>query len=205
MPVVRLLRLEGWSLQVLKKEKQVKFNDIMHDLETLGQTPGCVFFSIGAVAFNAEGLGKEFYTLINIGDCIDNGLFKEKSTEDWWAKQSPEARKELIAAEKSKVTLKKALTEYGKFIASVGAPKFIRIHGNGSDFDNAIVAAGCHAIGMPLPWQFWNNRCHRTNKAKGGRSLEPQRQGTYHNALDDAKHQARHAICLHEAGIKVFS
>jgi len=179
--------------------------DIMWDLETLGQTPGCVMLSIGAVAFDEKGLGKEFYCVVNTDDCKKAGLFTEDSTQAWWDDQSPEAREVLkqAANKKSSMPLKLALDKLTEFIASVGNPSSIRMHGNGSDFDNAILAVAYLKAGREVPWKFWNNRCHRTNKAKA-KGTEPKRQGTYHNALDDAKHQARHAIALNKAGVKVF-
>jgi hypothetical protein len=178
--------------------------DMMQDLETLGQTPGCIPLSFGGVMMGPKGLGNELYVVFNTADCEKAGLFKEQSTLNWWAEQSSEAREvmKLAANKKTSVPLKTGLTQIAEFVTANGA-RGLRVHGNGSDFDNAILAVAFYKAGMKLPWEFWNNRCHRTNKAKM-KGLEPKRQGTYHNALDDAKHQARHAIALAKAGIPIF-
>ena len=170
--------------------------NIMVDLETLGMTPGCVILSIGAVAFDRTGLGREFYKVVNSKSCLDAGLTTDQSTVDWWSRQSDDARKVLIEAGETDTTLGDALAEFGQFVREFG-PRTVKVWGNGSDFDNAILACAYKALGRQLPWQFWNNRCFRTLKnLKTG--VEPRREGTYHNALDDAKHQARHAIALYQ-------
>ena len=46
--------------------------------------------------------------------------------------------------------------------------------GNGSDFDNAILANAYRAIGQQQPWKFWNNRC----------SGPPCGRKAYHSALN---------------------
>lgn len=183
--------------------------DVQVDLETLGQTPGCVILSLGAVAFDPTKLGPEFYAVINTEDCLKYGLFKEDSTVQWWAGQSEQAREvlKLAANKKTSMPLKMALTKYFDYLKSdVGKPSMIRQHSCGAGFDLPIIAVAAHRVGLKLPTQFWNDRCHRTNKAKAPKSSEPKREGTYHNALDDAKHQARHAqILAREHGISVFS
>lgn len=181
-------------------------NDIMVDLETLGQTPGCIILSIGAVEFGPKGLGKEFYAVVNVADQKKAGLTTDPSTIEWWEKQTPQARQVLAQAnnKKESVSLKMALDQLQLFLQSCGNLRNIKVWGNGSDFDNAILAVAHKAALREIGWAFWNNRCFRTIKGMAPKSIEPRREGTYHNALDDAKHQARWAIELAEQGIKVF-
>ena len=169
---------------------------VMIDLETLGRRAGCSILSIGAVAFDpAKGLGEELYVVVNRQSCVDAGLHEDQDTLDWWEKQSQNARTVLQqSAEPGSLVLADALTQLTEYLDQFGAKK-AKVWGNGSDFDNAILTACYASIGKNIPWEFWNNRCYRTLK-----SLKPQikmaRQGTYHNALDDAKSQALHAIQL---------
>ena len=175
--------------------------DIMIDLETRGNGPGCVILSIGAVEFDAKGLGKEYYCVVNTADCKKAGLTDDPDTMEWWDKQSPAAREVLKLAEskKTSVPLKAALDGLTAFIQSCNNPASVRIHGNGASFDNAILAVAYKKALRELPWKFWNDRCHRTNKAKGARGSEPQREGVFHNALDDAKAQALAVIEAYKA------
>lgn len=168
-------------------------NHIMIDLETLGQTPGCSILSIGAVAFCPQigQLGAEFYTVVNRKSCLLIGLTEDKSTLEWWSRQSIEAKKVFGEAEASETSIEKALVDLAFFIRKFGGN--VRIWGNGADFDNAILAVCFQKIKQQLPWKFWNNRCFRTLKSFSPDVPMP-RSGTYHNALDDAKTQANAAI-----------
>jgi len=178
--------------------------DIMIDLETLGQTPGCVILSIGAVEFGAGGLGREFYAVLNTSSCEALGLHRDADTERWWNAQGEEAQRVLGEAAEGGDHAKYALQALNRFIFDNPA-RDVKIWGNGADFDNAILACAYRAAGLKPGWKFWNNRCFRTLKAQGPRSAEPARQGVYHHALDDAKHQARWAIELSEShGVRVF-
>jgi len=166
---------------------------VMVDLETLGRGAGCVILSIGAVVFDevTGELGHTFYTSISRASCLAAGLTEDESTVTWWSRQAPEAQQALRDAESLEApSLTNALMEFAAFLNIND-----EVWGNGSDFDNVILAAAYSATGMILPWKFWNNRCYRTLK-----NLRPEikleRIGTHHNALDDAKTQAAHAIQL---------
>lgn len=170
--------------------------DVMIDLETLGIKPGCSILSIGAVAFDPEvgKLGEEFYLVVNRESCRSAGLEEGQSTIDWWENQSLEAREVLSHAEEGGLTLGEAISKLTEYLTQFGLGR-VRVWGNGSDFDNAILAVCYDKLGEDVPWKFWNNRCYRTLKAinKGPRL---KREGIYHNALDDAKSQAQHALQL---------
>ena len=175
--------------------------DLMVDLETLGKTPGCVIMSIGAVFFDADSgeLGKEFYTVVNVASAEREGLLLDKETISWWGRQSSEARKVIDEAysEEKSISLRAALSQFREFCHEECVEADIRIWGNGADFDNAILACAFKAADLPPPQQHWNNRCFRTLKALVPAVGKMERRGTYHNALDDAKTQALHAIkCL---------
>lgn len=168
---------------------------VMIDLETLGRRAGCSILSIGAVAFDpTKGLGEELYVVVNRQSCVDAGLHEDQDTLNWWEKQNESAKTVLGHSTEGGLVLTDALAKLTEFLAQFGHKK-VKVWGNGSDFDNAILTACYAAIGQNIPWEFWNNRCYRTLK-----SLKPQiklaRQGTHHNALDDAKSQAAHAIQL---------
>lgn len=170
--------------------------DVMVDLETLGRRAGCSILSIGAVAFDAETgeLGPELYTVVKVASCEAVGLHSDPDTVAWWEKQSPEAQKVLKQARSTRgnKTLDKALTNFNEYLAQFD-PKVVRVWGNGSDFDNAILINCYAAANLTAGWEFWNNRCFRTLKGLAP-SVKLYRTGTHHNALDDAKTQALHAV-----------
>jgi hypothetical protein len=170
--------------------------NVMVDLETLGRRAGCSVLSIGAVAFDADTgkLGPEFYTVIKVASCEEVGLHTDPETVAWWEKQSPEAQKVLkqARAARGNKPLDKALVLFNEYLHQFGA-RSVQVWGNGSDFDNAILINLYAATGVKNGWEFWNNRCFRTLKNLAPQ-IKTERTGTYHNALDDAKTQALHAI-----------
>lgn len=163
----------------------------MVDLETLGRRAGCVILSIGAVHFDEYGVEDELYIVVNKKSCTEAGLHIDQDTLDWWEKQSPKARQVLKDAETEEaVLLADALETFGAFT------KGTKVWGNGADFDNAILYACYAAVGKDVPWPFWDSRCYRTLKNVHKGITAPKRQGTCHNALDDAKTQAEHAATI---------
>lgn len=172
--------------------------DVMIDLETRGAAPGCAILSIGAVGFSTTKLGPEFYKVVLTSSCHEAGLKDDESTMVWWRGQSEAARLVLLQAEDGAVAapLADALTAFHNWLAGHFGLAQVRIWGNGADFDNAILAYCYKAVGLELPWKFWHNRCFRTLKSLRTDIKGPKRVGTYHNALDDAKTQALHAMEL---------
>lgn len=176
---------------------------VMVDLETYGKRPGCPILSIGAVFFDPRSgeLGKEFYTVAD-KDQIMYALREDPETVDWWSKQSAEARRILDDPEVVRQPLGLSLLDFGAFLGQSYAARpgskapneYIKVWGNGADFDNAILQVAYGNTTLPLPWQFWNNRCYRTIKALRPGIKIDRAGGTHHNALDDAKAQARHLL-----------
>jgi len=106
----------------------------------------------------------------------------------WWAEQSEDAR--AIFNHPEAKPLPQVLAEFAAWL-----PKDSRIWGNGAGFDQPILAAAYRAVGIPLPWEFRNERCYRTLKALAP-DVKIRRTGTHHNALDDAVSQADHLKCI---------
>jgi hypothetical protein len=171
--------------------------NVMVDLETLGRTAGCVVFAIGAVAFGvSESVAdSSFYRVISVDSCIRAGLKVDDETMAWWSIQSDAGRDALETAMRGQVAgavdLEVALREFNSWLSSFGDD--VKVWGNGASFDNALLQSAYAAVRVEPGWKFWNDRCYRTLK-----SLVPHvaftRVGTYHNALDDARSQAQHAV-----------
>ena len=167
-------------------------NFCMLDLETLGTRPGDTILSIGACLFTPDkGITSEFYVTIDSVDSKNAGLRAQKSTLEWWAKQSPEAR---AAAFKGELSLMSALTQFRMWL---GDGKNTLVYGNGANFDNPLLCAAYRATKQDAPWPFWNDRCYRTIRAMFLKDTV-QRTGTYHHALDDAKTQTLQLIRMVE-------
>lgn len=170
---------------------------IMVDLETWGLTPGSDIRSIGAVVFDpvAGTLGDEFYVNVVSGNTL--GLTRDPDTEKWWLDQSASAQDALAV---KPVNIAVGLARFGDWLdwlpggACAPGPE-LRLWAHGSHFDEPILAAAYRAAKMTCPWHYRAPRDTRTiYEAAGGVDLPFE--GTPHNALHDAKHQAR---CVIEA------
>ena len=173
----------------------------MLDLETYGNTPGSMILSIGAIAFDyMEGrtASDGLYVVVN-GGGKDFGLHRDQGTVDWWKRQGTEARQVIELAKRAETStpLPQALDALDAYVAEHGGAD-CQVWGCGSDFDNALIRSAYRAVD-PLReprWAFWNNRCYRTLKSFFPQVPIDRRGGTHHNALDDARSQADHAIAL---------
>ena len=158
----------------------------MTDLETMGLRPTSAILSIGIVLFSKTEVLDTFYTPVSLKSCLEHGLTTDKSTEDWWARQSDVARKAWDTPDAPSLT--EALTAMTHWMRKHGTGRNATVWGCGSDFDNVLLSNAFRAIEAEQPWVYYNNGCYRTL-----RNLFPtepvQRVGTYHNALDDAMTQ----------------
>ena len=164
---------------------------VMLDLETMGVESNSVICSIGAVKFNVEDatMGEEFYCTINAESCVQHGLVFSKSTIEWWGKkENAEALKQL---RKDNIPLPEALINFTRWFGTKSLPTW----GNGAGFDNVLMDNAYKAVKLVRPWLPWDDRCYRTVKNLFT-VVPPERAGTYHNALDDAKFQTEHLLSI---------
>lgn len=161
---------------------------VMLDLETLGNKPGAVIVSVGAVKFGGGEIIDSFYERVDAESCVRLGLNMDVSTVLWWMKQNDEARKEIT---QPGVSIYEVLLRFSKWVNDIDAEMW----GNGASFDNVLLAAAYDKAYAMRPWKFFNDRCYRTVK-----NLHPEvpmnRGGVHHNALDDAKSQALHLMAM---------
>ena len=161
-------------------------NNVMVDLETMGTGPDAAIVAIGAVAFDpsTNTLGQEFYMVVDLESSVKAGLVMTAGTVMWWLKQADAAR---AALGRDTTPLDVALSAFQTWY-----PQGANLWGNGSDFDNVILASAYRAVGLRQPWPYHGNRCYRT--LKNLTPVDMVRVGVHHNALDDAKTQAQHAM-----------
>ena len=55
---------------------------VMLDLETFGTAPGSVIKAIGAVVFSPDGLGKQFYRIVDAQSCVRLSHRRNGAAED---------------------------------------------------------------------------------------------------------------------------
>lgn len=169
-------------------------DEVMLDLETLGQGNTAVITAIGAVRFNRQtklvDKHNGFYSLVDAQSCVDHGLKMDVSTVLWWMKQSDAARA-IYTNDKPKPALPDVLVALIDWYAGHDMPTW----GNGATFDNVILRNAFKVCNYETPWSYWNDRCYRTMKNEYP-TVKMARSGTHHNAYDDAVSQATHLIAI---------
>lgn len=160
--------------------------NVMLDLETFSTRSNAAIVSIGAVKFEDDKILDTFYCTIDAATCKAAGLHIDKETLAWWAQQSKEARDALLV---DNLPLEVALNKFTAWFGTKSLPTW----GNGAGFDNVIMENAYRAIGQKRPWLPWDDRCYRTVKNLFNIPID-KREGTYHNALDDALTQTKHLI-----------
>ncbi|EMV94517.1 exonuclease, partial [Escherichia coli] len=169
---------------------------LMIDLETMGTNTNAPIVVIGAVFFDPQTgeIGPVFYIVISLTDAMNTGAVPDGGTIEWWLKQSSEARAAILT---DQVKLKDALSQFREFINEYSDEKFVQVWGNGATFDNAILRTSYERLDIPCPWRYHNDRDVRTIVELGktidfdARTVIPF-EGVRHNALDDARHQAKY-------------
>jgi exodeoxyribonuclease VIII len=171
--------------------------DLSVDIESMGTAPGSAVVGIGACFFDAAGgqIGDAFYQAVNLASCVQAGLTMDPGTVVWWLQQSDQARMAIVA---STARIETALAEFSEWVHARCPRDAVRPWMRGPSFDGALLTVAYERVGIELPWFFWNERCHRTLTARNPSVEPPERQGTYHNAKDDAIHQARWLIAIAE-------
>ncbi|WP_309296170.1 exonuclease [Escherichia coli] len=167
------------------------------DLETMGTNPDAPINSIGGKFFDpATGeMGPEFSKTI---DAKTGGGTVDISSIEWWLVQSSEARSAILV---NQIPLDDALLQFREFISEHSDEKFVQVWGNGATFDNAILRRSYERQGIPCPWRYHNDRDVRTIVELGktigfdARTTIPF-EGVPHNALDDARHQAKYVSAI---------
>jgi hypothetical protein len=170
---------------------EIKMNDLMIDLETLGTDPETPVISLGAVFFDIEKktMGATFYMALDVDEQIKRGRKPTGSTLRWWMGQADAAKR--VFNEKAKPSLE-VLQTFSLWMKA-NNPK-AHVWGNGSTFDVSIMEHLYKMYGLECPWGYgkiMDLRTFRRFQGKGAKVVVP---GTAHNALDDAVGQAQYVL-----------
>lgn len=167
---------------------KTKERHAMLDIETLDTGPNAVVTSIGIAIFTLEkGVTEVMHCQLDYTTDIEGTI--SPSTLRWWLQQCPEAQRELHG----ETSIQDALTMVNGILRGCDT-----VWANAPTFDCTILRNLYRRHKAREPWHFRNERCCRTLYAIGLRFGigGVHREGTRHNALDDAIHQAQHAVTV---------
>ncbi|WP_434520743.1 3'-5' exoribonuclease domain-containing protein [Klebsiella variicola] len=186
-----------------EEDQPIHYVHVMVDLETMGKKHNAPIVAIGAVVFDpATGsIGESFYKVVCLESSVNWGAVIDPSTVIWWLKQSSEARSAIVNDDA--IPLQDALLQFREFVSDnvAGGSKKAQVWGNGASFDNSILRSSYDCIAEDYPWEYWNDRDVRTMVELGQAiSFDPKTtipfEGSRHNALADAIHQARYVSAI---------
>ncbi|HGL5794878.1 TPA: 3'-5' exoribonuclease [Klebsiella variicola] len=186
-----------------EEDQPIDYVHVMVDLETMGKKHNAPIVAIGAVVFDpATGsIGESFYKVVCLESSVNWGAVIEPSTVIWWLKQSSEARSAIVNDDA--IPLQDALLQFREFVSDnvAGGSKKAQVWGNGASFDNSILRSSYDCIAEDYPWEYWNDRDVRTMVELGQAiGFDPKTtipfEGSRHNALADAIHQARYVSAI---------
>lgn len=165
-------------------------NHFMIDIETMGTLPGSVILSIAAAHFSPTT--GEIYNSIHVRpdphDQERQGYRKDFDTIKWWMGQSQEAKTALFC--ERPIPFYDALYEVKNFFDRTPLQDGgERVWCRGPDFDAAHLNFAYQQQNIPLPWNFWESRCHRTFLETAGIDHKQFTATVAHDALEDVKMQ----------------
>ncbi|HCQ7057974.1 TPA: 3'-5' exoribonuclease [Klebsiella oxytoca] len=186
-----------------QEDQPIDYVHVMVDLETMGKKNNAPIVAIGAVVFDPVtcSIGESFYKVVCLESSVNWGAVIDPSTVIWWLKQSSEARSAIVNDDA--IPLQDALLQFREFVSDnvAGGSKKAQVWGNGASFDNSILRSSYDCIAEDYPWEYWNDRDVRTMVELGQAiSFDPKTtipfEGSRHNALADAIHQARYVSAI---------
>lgn len=164
--------------------------DVMIDIETFGNGKRATLVQIGAVYFNRETgeLGKEFEANIDARDSILCGSEIDADTVYWWLSQSKEAIEAITRG--PLMPLRQTMLDLYQY--TQGA-KSIWSH---ATFDFVIIQETFKMLNLkPLNYRIARDIRTLVDLASLKREdIIGGREGTHHNALDDAKFQVKYCV-----------
>lgn len=155
--------------------------DVTVDLETCSLSPTAAVMSLGAVAwkrygnespFFDEGDGvlrnSTFFAHVDLRSMFINGFAFDKSTAEWWSKQSDEAKAALLDSDNEESPCQPIdvvvndLFGWIAYIKKKLGDDELCLWAQGTDFDVAVLRYICYKLGIKFEIKHTSLRDHRT-------------------------------------------
>lgn len=166
--------------------------NIMVDLETASTRENAAILSWAMVPFFTDGKKfegmEDFYRVVSLTSCFLAGMDFDKGTQDWWVKQDPKARGELLHAEE--MNIHGVAQEAYTWLANLAESYDLYLWARGLDFDVPKME-WCFRkfVERPLPYKYSHKMDVRTVlKFMQVDQSQFEVKGVKHNALDDCRH-----------------
>ena len=178
------------------RRQQDRITHVFLDIETLGIAHDAPVLVVAACVVDSRGREvKAGQWRIHEASARHWGT-SCAATEQWWSEQSPEAIHSAFQAT-PRVDHGTAMRAFAAFVAEIGGE--VWVWGNAPTFDCSILRHALEQAETTVPWAFWQERDCRTVAALGKGAGSDSKantpfEGTPHDALDDARHQAKYTM-----------
>ena len=181
-----------------EKKKKKERLDIMIDLETLGSSEGSIILSVAMKAFRLDGAKpvKDFcYSQhISVLSSLMQHLHSDFATEEWWAKQSEDAKTSLFEGQKNALQVGGVMRLIHDVLQTYNDTYQLYLWGRGvGSYDLPILDSVMKKVvgeGYKTPWNYWAAMDVRSVvgfcKECG---METERANTPHDAMADVEKQ----------------
>lgn len=165
------------------------------DLETLDTEPTAAILSLGCVQFDVP-FGQpraEFYQKATTQYQSSYNRTTNVATLEWWNTQDANVRAEAFSGTQPLVTLLQNFEIWCEAQFGEDRMKDIELWSRGAGFDCEILKNAYYGVIGNYPFDFRNHMCQRTVEKLmpvGLKNLVPKNTAK-HNALEDARYQAR--------------
>lgn len=155
--------------------------DVTFDWESCSLAPTAAVMSLGAVAWKRYGKESPFFddgdgvlrnstfsAHVDLRSMFINGFSFDKSTSEWWAKQSDEAKAALLGNDSDESPCQpidvvvKDLFGWIAYIKKKLGDDEICLWAQGTDFDVAVLRYICYKMGIEVEVKYTSFRDHRT-------------------------------------------
>jgi hypothetical protein len=170
---------------------------IILDLETLSTENNALILSIGAVLIDSDSLCivEHFYETIDLKSSMEFPFHISSSTLEWWFNQSKEAIGSTFLTTRNRFSVLEVLTHFHNWCKNINGPWVI--WGNSDSFDCTILENAYKIVNLTCPFNYLQFRDFRTMRALFAHLKNIDDEDTdliLHNALDDAKWEAKYLI-----------
>lgn len=173
--------------------------DVMIDMETLGVNKRAVLLDIALIQFdiNTGQIGETMHMVCDRASQEAVGRTVDKSTIEWWDRQSEDARTIIDESEHSGVEWDTVLLTVQNFLKTI---KGSIVWSNGANFDIAILEEAFLQANIVQPWTMWKTRCVRTlhdivkeiTHTAWKKDVQPPTVA--HNSISDCEYQIRYCV-----------
>lgn len=163
-------------------------NDLMIDIETMGNTHDSVMIQLAGIYFNRDtgALQNEFCECIDLQSCLEYGFVTDESTQKWWQEQNQDILSFILSNGKPVYDVMKSFSDFANV-------NHINVWSHAT-FDFVIVQNYLKTLKLkPMPYRGAMDI--RTLVSLSGINLKKYdwKEKT-HDALDDCRFQIKYCV-----------